>query len=112
MPTKKTKPKPQTETVRVFVSLPKGVSEIIERDFKGIGETASERLRNMIISYLNLRGYFVNERGYVSASEVQGKQDVMEKMIFSLLDILEEKGLVNYNQWETRLNKKITEPEP
>jgi len=54
---------------RAFVSLPDGVWKVLDDDFKGkIGEGDSEVIRNMIISYLSEKGYFVNQR----------KEDVIE----------------------------------
>lgn len=44
---------------RVLVSLPQGIWEIIEKNFKGkLGEKESEILRNIVIAYLSEKGYF------------------------------------------------------
>ncbi len=100
--------KKKTNTKRVFVTLPRGISDIIDRDFKKMGETDSEIVRSMIISYLNLRGYFVNSEGFESALDFQEKIDVLEKMIESLTELLEQKGTINYTQWESILNEKLS----
>jgi hypothetical protein len=99
----------QTKTRRIFVSIPDGIWKIIERDFSAMGETDSEILRNMIISYLTVRGYFVNSKGYEDTAEIQSKVEVLEKMIVTLAEMLEQKGTLNYTQWENRLSEKITQ---
>jgi hypothetical protein len=33
-------------------------------------------------------------------------------MITSLVEVLEEKGQIKYSDWENRLKKKITNPQP
>ncbi|MHB8702168.1 MAG: hypothetical protein ACYC7D_14270 [Nitrososphaerales archaeon] len=94
---------------RAFVSLPDGIWDILDRDFKGqIGEGDSEVIRNVVISYLSDRGYFVNEKGAPVVDEFQTKLQVMENMITALTEVLEEKGEITYSEWENRVKKKLS----
>jgi len=94
----------------VFVSLPEGVWKIINRDFKNkMGDSESEIIRNIVIAYLSHRGYFVNSQGYEDTGEIHQKIEVFQNMLFSILDVLEEKGTITIPEWESRMKKKIAE---
>lgn len=94
---------------RVFVSIPDGIWDIIEKDFKDkMGDSESEVIRNVVISYLSQRGYFINEKGQETASEISEKLLVLENMFFSMLETLEEKGTITYSEWESKMKKKIS----
>lgn len=93
---------------RAFVSLPNGIWDILDRDFKGqIGEGDSEVIRNVVISYLSDRGYFVNEKGAPVVDDVFTRLEVMENMMTALTDLLEEKGSITYSEYENRVKKKL-----
>lgn len=95
---------------RAFVSLPDGVWKIIDRDYKGqIGEGDSEVIRSIVISYLSDRGYFINAKGEPMADELRDRTETLEDMLVSLAELLEEKGELNYSQWETRMRNRIQE---
>lgn len=95
---------------RVYVSLPDGVWNIIDRDFKQkLGDSESEIIRNMVIAFLVSRGYFINEKGYEDTSEILNKLNIYENMFFSMLETLEEKGVLTYHEWENKMKKKISE---
>ncbi|GIU71304.1 MAG: hypothetical protein KatS3mg003_0783 [Candidatus Nitrosocaldaceae archaeon] len=97
-------------TRRVYVSLPDGIWDILDKDFKNrIGESDSEVIRNIVIAYLSDRGYFINEKGQPIAEDLFTKLEVVDKMVTSLIEILEEKGSITYHEWEKRLEKKIAE---
>lgn len=94
---------------RAFVSLPDGIWEIIDRDFKGrIGEGDSEVLRNIIVAYLSDRGYFVNEKGQPTTEDIYTRLSVLENMITALTEVLEEKGSITYSEWDNRIKKKVS----
>ena len=93
---------------RVFVSLPDGVWKLIDQNFRGaMGEGDSEVIRNMIIAYISDQGYFLNAKGEPIVEDVYNKLSVLDKMITSLAELLEEKGEIKYDQWEKRTTKKI-----
>lgn len=95
---------------RVFVSLPDGIWKIINKDFKNkMGDSESEVIRNIVISYLSHRGYFVNSQGYEDTSEIYEKLTAYERMLYSMLDLLEEKGAITYPEWENKMKRKVQE---
>jgi metal-responsive CopG/Arc/MetJ family transcriptional regulator len=100
---------------RALVSLPDGVWNIIDTDLKGqIGDGDSEVIRNLVISYLTEKGYLLKGK---SISEQQQQTDKTEQiaselyihdtMITALTELLEEKGQLNPNEWEKRVQKKL-----
>ncbi len=93
---------------RAFVSLPDGIWKILDRDFRGdIGEGDSEVIRNIIVAYLSDRGYFVNEKGQPTTDDIYTRLNVLENMIESLTEILEERGSITQREWENRIKKKV-----
>lgn len=52
---------------RTLVSLPQGIDNILEDDLMGtIGDTKSEIIRNIVISYLSEKGYLHKRIGVKS----------------------------------------------
>ena len=50
--------------MRVLVTLPDGVWEVIERELKGkLGDKRSEIIRNIVIAYLSEKGFIKPSRG-------------------------------------------------
>lgn len=95
---------------RVFVSLPEGVWKIIYDNFQGpMGEAESEIIRNMIIAYLSDQGYFVNAKGEPAVDDIYTKLGILDKMVTSLTEVLEEKGTIRFDEWDRRVKKKIEE---
>lgn len=93
---------------RVYVSLPDGVWDILNRDFKNkMGDSESEVIRNIVISFLSQRGYFVNEKGYEDVEEIKQKLFVEENLIDAVVEALEEKGNITYNDVDKRMKRKI-----
>jgi hypothetical protein len=41
--------------------------------------------------------------------DIEGELYHLDKMITSLVEILEEKGILTYEEWEARIRKKIEE---
>lgn len=96
---------------RALVSLPDGVWTIIDKELKGtIGDGDSEVIRNIVVSHLTEKGYLMKPKGArVEVEQIAGEIDMHDNMITSLVELLEEKGQVNYAEWERRVKKKITE---
>lgn len=95
---------------RIFVSIPDGVWKIINRDYKTkMGESESEIIRTIVISFLSDKGYFVNSKGYEDTNEIHTKIDVLQNMIQSMMELFEEKGTITFAEWEARLKKKVRE---
>ena len=95
---------------RAFVSLPDGVWKIIDDDFRGhLGDGDSEVIRNMVIAYLSDKGYFMNERGSGSITEMNDKLFIVDRMISALIKVLEQKGTITYHEWDNMMRKQIAE---
>ncbi|MGB8215899.1 MAG: hypothetical protein WCE94_01235 [Candidatus Methanoperedens sp.] len=43
------------------------------------------------------------------SKDIEGELYHLDKMITSLVEILEEKGILTYEEWEVRIRKKIEE---
>lgn len=98
---------------RALVSLPDGVWNIIDTDLKGqIGDGDSEVIRNLVISYLTEKGYLLkgkatSEQQTDKTDEIASELDIHDTMITALTEILEEKGQLNPEEWEKRVQKKL-----
>ncbi len=94
---------------RAFVSLPDGVWEIIDRDIRGgLGEGDSEIIRNIVISYLSDKGYFINERHEDTITELRDKVTIMEEMVTTMVNTFEEMGVLNVQEFENKVRKQIS----
>ena len=96
---------------RALVTLPDGVWEVIERDLRGkLGTGDSEVIRNIVIAYLTDKGYLIRpkEKG-AGLDNIATELDMQDTMLTSLAEILEERGQLNYNDWENRIKRKMAE---
>ncbi len=95
---------------RALVSLPEGVWKIIDSELKGkIGDGDSEVIRNVVIAYLTERGYLLKPQPQQQPQDIVTELDIHDSMIESLVDILEEKGLVNTDEWDRKTQKKLNQ---
>lgn len=97
---------------RALVTLPDGVWKIIDKELKGkIGDGDSEVIRNLVIAHLTEKGYLLPaKQGAIASSaggDIGGELNMQEKMIDSLVELLEEKGTIRYSDWENRIKKKL-----
>lgn len=94
---------------RALVSLPDGVWQVIDKELKGtIGDGDSEVIRNIVVSHLTEKGYLMKPKGAkVEVEQIAGEIDMHDNMITALVELLEEKGQVNYDEWERRVKKKV-----
>jgi metal-responsive CopG/Arc/MetJ family transcriptional regulator len=100
---------------RALVSLPDGVWNIIDTDLKGqIGDGDSEVIRNLVISYLTEKGYLLKGKSISEqqqqtdkTEQIASELDIHDTMITALTELLEEKGQLNPNEWEKRVQKKL-----
>lgn len=97
---------------RALVSLPEGVWRIIDNELRGqIGDGDSEVIRNLVIAYLTEKGYLLkgkkvnNEQ--VNTEQIASELDIHDSMITALTELLEEKGQLNPEEWEKRVQKKL-----
>lgn len=96
---------------RALVSLPEGVWKIIDNELRGqIGDGDSEVIRNLVIAYLTEKGYLLKgkkEEYQVNTEHIASELDVHDSMITALTELLEEKGQLNPEEWEKRVQKKL-----
>lgn len=72
----------------------------------------SEVIRNIVIAHLMEKGYLLapkkpKREQVVSTEQIATELDMHDSMIEALAEILEEKGNLNYSEWENRIRKKI-----
>ncbi|MCL4436807.1 MAG: hypothetical protein M1503_12325 [Thaumarchaeota archaeon] len=96
---------------RALVSLPDGVWEVVDKELKGkIGEGDSEVIRNVMIAYLTEKGYLLPSKNKPSQiNQIADEIEMVDTMINSLAEVLEERGQLNFSDWENRIRKKIAE---
>jgi hypothetical protein len=96
---------------RALVSLPEGVWKVIDEKLKGeIGDGDSEVIRNIVIAYLTEKGYLLSMKAKgPSTNSIASELDMHDVMITALAELLEEKGGLNYSEWENRIKKKLKE---
>ena len=95
-------------TRRALVSLPEGVWNIIDSELKGkVGDGDSEVIRNIVIAYLTERGYLLKPQ--IQKEDIATELDIHDSMIESLVDILEEKGIVNTDEWDRKTQRKLNQ---
>lgn len=97
---------------RALVSLPDGVWNVIDKELKGtIGDGDSEVIRNVVIAYLTEKGFLLKPKAQpktqASSDQIASELDIHDTMISSLAEILEEKGQLNHEEWERRVQKKL-----
>lgn len=94
---------------RALVSLPDGVWKIIDEKLKGeIGDGDSEVIRNLVIAYLTEKGYLLSTKAKgPPTNAIASELDMHDVMINSLAEVLEEKGSLNYSDWENRIKKNL-----
>ena len=95
-----------------MVSLPEGIWNIIDNDLDGlIGDGDSEIIKNLVISYLTEKGYLLKgKKGnshQTNTEQITSELGIHDSMITALTEILEEKGQLNPEEWEKRVQKKL-----
>jgi hypothetical protein len=96
-----------------MVSLPEGIWNIIDNDLNGlIGDGDSEIIKNLVISYLTEKGYLLKDKKKgdshrTNTEQITSELGIHDSMIIALTEILEEKGQLNPEEWEKRVQKKL-----
>jgi len=96
---------------RALVTLPEGVWKVIDKQLKGsLGDGDSEVIRNLVIAHLTEKGYLLPSKEQSDqALQIADEFKMLDTMIYSLVEIMDEKGQIKYSDWEARLKKKIHE---
>lgn len=96
---------------RALVTLPDGVWKVIDKELKGnLGDGDSEVIRNVVIAHLTEKGYLLPPKEQPNQRiQIDDEFKLLDTMIYSLVEVMDEKGQVKYSDWEARLKKKIHE---
>jgi hypothetical protein len=97
---------------RALVTLPEGIWKVIDEQLKGkIGNGDSEVIRNIVTAYLLERGYLLPSKvKSASTDQIAGELDIHDAMITSLVEMLEQKGILTQEEWEKKIEKTIKMP--
>lgn len=96
---------------RALVSLPDGVWKVIDKELKGkLGDGDSEVIRNLVIAHLTEKGYLLPTKSQPSQyAQIGDEVEMLDMMVNSLVEVMEERGQIRYSEWESRLKKKVAE---
>jgi hypothetical protein len=94
-----------------LVTLPDGVWKVIDKELKGnLGDGDSEVIRNLVIAHLTEKGYLLPSKDQSNqAMQIADEFKMLDTMIYSLVEVMDENGQIKYSDWEARLKKKIHE---
>ena len=95
------------ETKNLTISLPKRVWEILEIDFAGLGDTEAERIQHIVMFLLSNKDYFHNSNKLHDYTDIYDNMDILEYMILSTVELLEEKNIITYMEWKERMGMKV-----
>ena len=76
------------------------------KDLAWSGTTESERIQNIVISSIFLNSYKTNSDKH-ACPDYKYNLDVLEYMISSVLELLEEKKMISSKEWRERMQLKI-----
>ena len=95
---------------RALVSLPDGAWDVIDQLRPQLGNADSEIVRNIVLAYLIEKGYLLKSKGKKQSfdnEQLASELDIQETMITTLAEMLEEKGQLDYQEWERRVQKNL-----
>lgn len=71
-----------------------------------MGDGDSEVIRNVVIAHLTEKGYLLPSKSQPSqVGQMADEVEMLDTMVNSLVEVLEEKGQVRYSEWERRIKK-------
>lgn len=84
---------------------------MIDEELKGtLGDGDSEVIRNLVIAHLTQRGYLLPSKERPDeALHIADEFKMLDTMIYSLVEVMEQKGQVKRSDWEAILKRKIHE---
>lgn len=95
------------ETKNLTISLPKRVWNIIDIDFAGLGDTQAERIQHIVMFLLSNKDYFQNSNKLHDYAAIHDNLDILEYMILSTVELLEEKNIITDMEWKERMGMKM-----
>ena len=94
------------ETKNLTLSLPKRVWQILEIDFAALGDTQAERIQHIVMFLLSNKDYFQNSNKLFYYAGIHDCMDILELMILTTVELLEEKNIVTDVEWKERMENK------
>lgn len=96
---------------RTLVSLPDGAWDAIDKELRPqLGNADSEIIRNIVLAYLIEKGYLIKSKRKKESTgneQIASELDIQEAMISTLAEMLEEKGQLNHQEWDRRVQTKL-----
>jgi len=96
---------------KILVALPEGVVDILDKEVIGkLGEGYSDTLRTIIMNWLSEQGYLAKggKVEKVKMERVTNEEiDLLDTMLSSLVELLEEKGIITQEKYEKRIKEKV-----
>jgi metal-responsive CopG/Arc/MetJ family transcriptional regulator len=96
---------------KILVSLPDGVVETLDNELIGkVGQTRSDTLRTIIMNWLSQQGYLPKVENVKTSKVKRGPSeeiDLLDTMLSSLVELLEEKGILTQEEYEKRIMEKV-----
>ena len=89
------------------IDLPDEVWKIIDNEFKLNGESDAEILCNIIRNHLAEHGFHANMHSLAHGHGIKNYLDMQEKMIMSILELLENKKVATYQEWVKIMDQKV-----
>ncbi len=94
------------EAKTLKISLPKDVLDTINKDLELSGNTESERIQNIVISSVFPNSYRTNSDKH-TCPDYNNDLHVLEYMIVSIVELLEDKKIISSKEWRERVQQII-----
>lgn len=92
--------------MKVLVTFSDDVWGIIEKNCKPkLGEGDSEVVRQMVMLYLEEKGYLDPK---IKLDEIKRELATQEIMIGALVQELQDKGIIKFEDWEKKVSDQVT----
>lgn len=95
------------KTKKLTISLPDKTWETIKKEFGSLGNNESEKIQNIVISFLSCRNYFLNFNKLHDHTDINDNMEVLDDMITSTVGLLEDKNIISDKEWKERMAKEI-----
>ncbi len=95
------------KTKNITLSLPYNICETINKDYGSMGNTESEIIQNIVISFLSVKNFFINCNKTDNHTIIYDNIEVLNHMMSSTIELLVEKNIISENEWKKRMQRKI-----
>jgi hypothetical protein len=93
---------------KALVALPDEIWAIIDRYLGDtMGHGYSDTIRSIVLAWLSENGYLAKGEKATPKKSKDEEIDILDTMLTSLVDLLEEKGVITQEEWEQHIKKKL-----